>query len=254
MVLDRWRWLERQLPRTRNGEMILDIGCGTGAFSIGMARRGYLTLGLSWDKRNQRVARERATICKAPTTTFVVQDVRDLEQCREYVSKFDVLICCENIEHILNDLKLMRSMADCLKPGGRLLLTTPNLNFIPLNLLDNGPYSTIEDGSHVRRGYSPAMLTELCELSGLVPEEIDYCTGFLSQKLTKIYRFLSRFHWSIAFAALFPLRPLPLLFDRALSNFLNWPGYSICLKAYKPRFVQPNHFGSSTMVGTGSSL
>ena len=56
---------------------MIDVGCGTGAFSIGAALRGYDTLGLSWDERNQSVAGGRAEICKANTAKFEVLDVRD---------------------------------------------------------------------------------------------------------------------------------------------------------------------------------
>ena len=41
---------------SRNQEALIDIGCGSGAFSIGAALRGYNSLGLSWDERNQQVA------------------------------------------------------------------------------------------------------------------------------------------------------------------------------------------------------
>ena len=58
LVLDRWLWLKDRLPNTKNGDTLLDIGCGTGAFSVGAALRGYESLGLSWDERNQRVAGE----------------------------------------------------------------------------------------------------------------------------------------------------------------------------------------------------
>ena len=59
LVLNRWRWLKKRLPVTANGETLLDVGCGTGAFTIGTARRGYHATGISWDERNQRVAAER---------------------------------------------------------------------------------------------------------------------------------------------------------------------------------------------------
>src|SRR5215831_19166903 len=65
LVLDRWRWLKRRLPQTANGEKLIDVGCGTGAFTIGAARRGYVALGLSWDERNQAEATRRAAICRA---------------------------------------------------------------------------------------------------------------------------------------------------------------------------------------------
>ena len=110
LVLDRWRWLKRRLPPTRNGERLIDVGCGTGAFSIGAAKRGYTALGLSWDERNQRVAAERAALCGVRTATFEVLDVRQLDARRDLVGQYDVAICCENIEHVLDDRKLLREI------------------------------------------------------------------------------------------------------------------------------------------------
>ena len=46
LVWDRWRWIERRLRLTHNNEKLLDVGCGSGAFSIGAAKRGYKALGL----------------------------------------------------------------------------------------------------------------------------------------------------------------------------------------------------------------
>src|SRR5262249_15383726 len=190
-VLDRWFWLKARLPKTRNGERLLDVGCGTGAFSIGAALRGYRALGLSWDERNQSVAKERAIYCKASSAQFEVFDIRELDSRAELVDSFDVIICLETIEHILEDLKLMRSMARCMKPGGRLLLTTPHLLYNAISPGDMGPFSNVEDGWHVRRGYSRGMLEELCEHSGLRVERISYCSGYISQKVTAVMRLMS---------------------------------------------------------------
>lgn len=235
LVLDRWRWLKQRLPITRNEEKLIDIGCGTGAFSIGAALRGYEALGLSWDERNQKVATDRAKICKAVSARFEVLDVRNLDARDNLVGKFDVAVCCENIEHILDDRKLIRDIAICLKPGGRLLLTTPYLLYRPITEADCGPFSKIEDGSHVRRGYTKAMLEELCIDSGLIPEHISYCSGIISQRITTILRVISRIHPILGWAIVLPLRILPL-FDKLVTKFVQWPYYCICLDAYKPRF------------------
>ncbi len=127
LVLDRWLWLRDRLPKTKNGDTLLDIGCGTGAFSVGAALRGYESLGLSWDERNQRVAGERANICKAHSAKFEVLDVRRLDMRSDLLGRYDIAICLENIEHIIDDRKLLTDIAACMKPGGRLLLTTPYL-------------------------------------------------------------------------------------------------------------------------------
>ncbi len=236
LVLDRWLWLRKYLPKTRNGETLLDVGCGSGAFTIGAATRGYFSLGLSWDERNQLVAQERAALCQALTAHFSIQDVRELGVRQDLMSRYDVVLSCENIEHIIDDFKLMNSMAQCLKPGGRLLLTTPYHYYRAIAPEDNGPFCAEETGWHVRRGYSSSMLKELVDRSGLIVEEISYCSGFLSQKITAFQRRLIKVHPLLGWFAILPLRPLPIVFDSLIGKLFKWPYSSICLVAYKPRY------------------
>ncbi|MEM7408345.1 MAG: methyltransferase domain-containing protein [Pseudomonadota bacterium] len=234
LVLDRWLWLRRRLPATQGALQVLDVGCGTGAFTIGAARRGYRALGLSWDERNQHVAAERARVCGASAATFRIVDVRALDGEHDLIDSADVVLCLENIEHILDDAKLMRDMAACLKPGGKLLLTTPNVHYRRITRDDDGPFRPVEAGGHVRRGYDEVRLVELCRQAGLSDERISYCSGFLSQKITWLMRVLSDVHPLLAWGAVLPLRPLPPLLDGAVTRMLRWPAFSICLEARKP--------------------
>ena len=124
-----------------------------------------------------------------------------------------------------------------LKKGGFLLLTTPNFYYKSITDSDNGPFSKVEDGWHVRRGYSKEMLRELCAKSGFKIEDISYCSGFFSQKVTFLLRIMNgiigvRMSWLITL----PLRILPIIFDNILSKILKCENYSICIVAYKPRF------------------
>ena len=233
LVWDRWRWLKPRLRKHRGGRL-LDVGCGSGAFTIGAARMGYEALGLSWDERNQRVARERAAIVKAETAGFDVCDVRQLGSRSDLLCKFDVVICLETIEHILDDLKLMKDIAACLKPSGTLLLTTPYKGFRAIGPEpDDGQLSTTEGGGHVRRGYSDSDLESLCARAGLDVDEISSCSGFMSQKATYLFRVGCGVNRLLAWAAILPVRVLPL-FEGRLGKFLKWPDYSICLRAHKP--------------------
>jgi SAM-dependent methyltransferase len=232
-VVDRWLWLKRRLPKATSEESLLDVGCGSGAFTIGAAKRGYRALGLSWDKRNQTVATQRAAICGATNASFNIEDARKLDSRKDLLGKFDIVVSLECIEHILDDRKLMIDLANCLKPGGRLLLTTPYGNYKPITKGDNGPWSTIEDGGHVRRGYTEMELKGLCQQAGLTSENISFCTGVLSQKITFLWRVLSQFHPMLAWLLILPLRPLPILVDSWITPTINWPFYSICLEAKK---------------------
>ena len=234
-ILDRWLWASSLLPETRNGEKLIDIGCGSGAFTIGAARRGYESTGVSHNRHDLEKARERAEICNVENVDFQVIDIRNLHERHEYEGRFDTAICFEVIEHILDDEKLMNDMARCLKPGGRLLLTTPNFLYRHTRPEELGPFPEVEDGGHVRRGYTKHMLEDLCKASGLVPE-VSFCTGFLSQKISKYFRAISKVNHIVGWMVTAPLRVIPPIFDKLVTNLSGYPYYCICVEAYKPRY------------------
>lgn len=233
-ILDRWLWIKKHLPRTNEGWRLLDVGCGSGALTINSSILGYSSIGISWDERNQKTATARSHKLKASNCKFDIYDVRELDSYPE--SCFHVIINCENIEHILDDFKLMRDMFSKLNPGGFLLLTTPSYFYKSMSASENGPFSHTEDGWHVRRGYTTEMLRELCEYSGFRIEKISYCSGFFSQKVTWLMSVLTRLlGFPLSWLVTFPLRLLPLLFDSLIRTISPYPDYCICLLAYKPR-------------------
>ncbi|MEK9780981.1 MAG: class I SAM-dependent methyltransferase, partial [Gammaproteobacteria bacterium] len=226
LVLDRLVWLRRHLPKTNNNESLLDVGCGSGAFTLEASLRGYDSVGLSWDSDNQAKAQERATALNiAGKCSFPIVDIRELNEFNP-PNKFNYVVNFENIEHILDDKKLFKDIYNLLLPGGYLLLTSPNILYFPLSKEDLGPFETEENGGHVRRGYSKEMLKELCELSGFRVEKFDYCSGISSQFITRIYRkLISIFGLHLAWLIILPLRPIGFIFE-----ILNLKGrsYSIC--------------------------
>lgn len=232
LVYDRWRWLKRHLPTTRNGEKLIDIGCGSGAFTIAASLRGYDAVGLSWDSRNQGIAAARADLCRCKHAVFLTEDVRLLGERPEHVGRYDVAICLETIEHVIDDRKLIRNIYACLRPGGLLLVTTPNYFYRAISPGDDGPFSVFEDGWHVRRGYTSAMLRELCDDAGFAIEEVSSCSGFISQKITWLMRVSP---WIMGWVVTFPLRIFPPIADWLVTKLTGWPDFSICLVAYKPR-------------------
>lgn len=242
MVIDRWLWLRRHLPAVLpGGSKFLDVGCGSGAFTLGAARRGYDAVGLSWDEENQAKAGARARLLGLRAVRFPICDVRKLGERTELKGQFDVVLCSENIEHVIDDLTLMKDIHACLKPGGRLCLSTPNFDYQPVTLDDLGPFAEVEDGRHVRRGYTPAMLRELCALTDFEIEEVAYVSQYFSQKLTAFVRVANRvFGGRLGWVLTLPLRLLPLTLDpwlgRWIGDIVGRPGFSVTLVAYKRRF------------------
>jgi len=91
------------------------------------------------------------------------------------------------------------------------------------------------------------MLAELCRHAGLEVEQISYCSGFLSQKITWLARAIFNRHHLLGWTLVMPLRILPLLLDPLIHRLTAWPDFSIGLEAYKPRF--PEARGRSPSAG-----
>lgn len=71
---------------------------------------------------------------------------------------FDIVVCLELIEHVLDPDALLRNIVRILKPGGVALISTPN-----------APHGEGVDGQEHRRGYGPETLDAALKAVGLVP-------------------------------------------------------------------------------------
>lgn len=203
---DRWRWLKKHL--LPGPLKTLDAGCGSGAFTLYAAKRGNEALGLSFDHQNNEIARGRAEILKIPTAHFLWADLRKLDEIAEGLGPFDQIICCEVIEHIQNDKKLIGDLTSLLKPGGRLLLTTP---FKYYQRLVGDQLSRQEDGGHVRWGYTHEEMVDLLNEHGFDVVTQEYVSGWVSQQLTNVLRILRFLHPSVAWLLVLPWRIFQLL-------------------------------------------
>jgi SAM-dependent methyltransferase len=229
-VLDRWLWLRRHLRRGK--VRTFDAGCGNGGFSIYAARSGNDVVAASFSPREQEDARRRADALGVEGIDFRTLDLREIDEHRESLGSFDQIICFETIEHLTDDAGLVRTLADMLEPGGQLLLTTPYDRHHPLYTEEAEP-SPVEDGSHVRFGYSQARLREIAESAGLTVEDEGFISGIVSQKLTDLMRRLSeRIGRPAAWLLLLPLRPLVVL-DAPLSRLTGYPQLSVALSGVK---------------------
>jgi SAM-dependent methyltransferase len=229
-VLDRWLWLRRHLRK--GPARTFDAGCGNGGFSIYSARAGNTVAAASFSEREQEDARRRAEVLGVTGIDFRILDLREIEAHRDSFGSFDQIICFETIEHVNDDEGLIRSLAGMLAPGGRLLLSTPFDGHHPLYSEERIP-SPVEDGSHVRYGYSQERLRQIVRDAGLEVVDEGFISGVVSQKLTDLMRRLTeRIGVPAAWALLLALRPLVIL-DAPLSRVLRYPYLSVALCGVK---------------------
>lgn len=221
-VFDRYLWLKRNL---KGGSLrTLDAGCGSGAFALYAAKVGNSVLGISFEERNNGVAKERAEILGLENARFITADLKRLDEMKGDSGLFDQIICFETIEHVMDDQKLIKDLSALLKPGGRLLLTTP---FKYGSFWKGAVVSPVENGDHVRVGYDADDLRKLFESAGLVLERDEYISGFMSQKLTSIGQFLSRrMNSNLVWAIIFPFRALQML-DPLITRLTGYKALSI---------------------------
>lgn len=94
---------------------LLDIGSGQGALPEEAARLGFEAEGIDHAPSNVRLARARGINVTQATA-------EDLAADRE----FDVVAMVDSIEHLRDPLRVLRAVHRGLKPGGELIVYTPN--------------------------------------------------------------------------------------------------------------------------------
>ena len=159
--------LEMLSQRTLSSQQkprVLDIGCGNGSLSHLIAQQGYKVVGVEESESGFKVARLNFPVCH-----FIQASVYDLPYA-ELKNSFDIVISSEVIEHLLYPRELVRAAKKCLKPSGRLILTTPYHGYLKnLVLALSGKidqhFSPLWDGGHIKF-FSVATLTALLELEG----------------------------------------------------------------------------------------
>ena len=123
------------------GGRALEVGCGAGRIAIALARRGFQVDGLD---AAPRVVEQAAHLAAAAgvAARFFLADFTKLDP-RFPDETYDLVICSEVLEHVETWRDVVDNIARVLKPGGLLVLTTPN---------DPAQYSVLDEyAGHVRR-------------------------------------------------------------------------------------------------------
>jgi SAM-dependent methyltransferase len=133
---------------------LLDVGCGAGRHSLGLARAGYYVTGL--DASADLLERAR-TVAAAESLTaeFVHADMRHIP----YIDCFDAVISMFSSFGYFDDAgnqRTLAAMSRALKNGGRLVMELDHRDRVVAAFRDNEWYE-LDDGTviWVRRSFDP---------------------------------------------------------------------------------------------------
>ncbi len=148
---------------------VLDVGCSAGLFLKRARDAGFAVSGLEMSPRSVDYARE--------TLGLDVQQGA-IEDADFADGGFDVITLFDVIEHLADPYAAAKQLAKWLKPGGILLMSTPNIDglfprvsYLPAKTLDYWPHP--EPPHHLFQ-FSPKTLADLARQAGLVPLRADH--------------------------------------------------------------------------------
>ncbi len=163
---------------------ILDVGCGQGELLAELGRTFPAAQLAGADVSLESLEQTRRTVGRADLFELDLGDPEALASRPERVGHYDLVVCSEVLEHLVDDRLAARHLAALLAPGGHLVATVPG-----------GKPSRFDELIGHQRHYRPPELRALFERAGLTVERID-AWGFPFQSFYRtMVRVASR--WSL---------------------------------------------------------
>lgn len=168
------------------GKRVVDVGCGGGILSEGLARAGAEVLGIDLAKKSLKVAQLHA-LESGVQVAYRCVAVEDLAE--ELPGQFDVVTCMEMLEHVPDPQSVVRACATLVKPGGTVCFSTLNRNLKSYALAVLGAeyvLNMLPRGTHeYARFLKPSELGRMARHAGL-----DVCdiTGMSYNPISQVYR------------------------------------------------------------------
>ena len=104
--------------KSRKSGRLLDVGCGNGWFLANMRKLGWEVVGIEPDKTAAHIAREYFNLNVFECT---------FEEAEITKESFDAITANHVIEHLLDPIGFFSKCYYLLKPGGNLIVVTPNI-------------------------------------------------------------------------------------------------------------------------------
>jgi 2-polyprenyl-3-methyl-5-hydroxy-6-metoxy-1,4-benzoquinol methylase len=165
----------RAWAKSRTGKTeILDAGSGFGQYSYYLSGLKFKPTITGIDVKDEQVA-DCNGFFKQIGRTNATFSIGDLTTFREK-EKYDMILCVDVMEHILEDVKVFENYAFSLKQGAMLLVSTPSdQGGSDVHDHEDGEESFI--GEHVRDGYNIKEIKEKLLKSGFSKVDARFVYG-----------------------------------------------------------------------------
>jgi SAM-dependent methyltransferase len=236
LLLRTWH-IHRELrawPKFKESFEMMDAGSGFGQYSFYIANRNTKCTITAVDVKEEQIAdcNQFFSKCGLNNVKFSFGDLTKPHA----TSKYDLVLCVDVMEHILEDVDVFRNFHQAMKPGAMLLISTPSDQ--GGSDADNHGESFI--GEHVRDGYPVEEMRQKLNTAGFEKTEILYsygAPGKIAWKLSMKYP-MTMLNASKVF---FILLPFYYIIAYPISYILNWvdtytvhkTGTGLIVKAWK---------------------
>lgn len=169
-----------------NGKRVVDVGCGGGLLTEGMAVCGALVTGIDLSEKALGVARLHL-LESGHQVDYRLVAAEALAE--ESPASFDVVTCLEMLEHVPDPAQTIAACARLVKPGGQVFFSTINRNPKAYLLAVIGAeyiLNMLPKGTHdYAKFLRPAELARFARQAGL---EVNEIIGMSYNPLTRTYR------------------------------------------------------------------
>ena len=194
----------------RSLSSLLDAGCRQGHYAVRIARLrpNVEVKGVDIDGESVLEGESVRSIFGLKNLSFEKEDACSLQA----KGRFDVVLLLQVMEHLVDDLAVLRNVHRVLRGTGILVVTVPNLNLKSERARKLRKHVKIQ--SHIRQGYRPADMERLLTQAGFRIRRMEFLSGVIGQRVERTERFLKTYARSL-FALAYPLLYFLSLLDVA---------------------------------------
>jgi 2-polyprenyl-3-methyl-5-hydroxy-6-metoxy-1,4-benzoquinol methylase len=109
------------------GAKILDLAAAQGNFSLSLSELGY---DVTWNDLREELVDYVKLKYESGTINFLPGNIFELKLEKQ----FDIVLLGEVIEHVAHPDKFLKTVAQLVRPGGHIVMTTPNGEYFRNNL------------------------------------------------------------------------------------------------------------------------